>query len=155
MTAIFADDMFLFIFRNENIWISLKISPKFIPKIQVNDIPALVQIMAWCRPGDKPLPEPMMGSVSLLTHIYVTWPQWVKHAKHPTQIQCKAIVLEIFKWNCCIHDDDPCVRVCAPLTLASPLTRKQKSNWGWPGSPLEPSEGAFEPTHGSACIIGW
>ena len=50
---------------------------------------------------------------------------------------------------------DPCVRVCAPLTLASPLTRKQKSNWGWPGSPLEPSEGAFELTHGSACIIGW
>ena len=50
---------------------------------------------------------------------------------------------------------DPCLRVCAPVTLASPLTRKQKSNWGWPGSPLEPSEGAFELTHGSACTIGW
>ena len=31
--------------------------------------------MAWCRPGDKPLSEPMM--VSLLTHICVTGPQWV------------------------------------------------------------------------------
>ena len=33
-------------------------------------------IMAWCRPGDKPLSEPMM--VSLTTHICVTRPQWVK-----------------------------------------------------------------------------
>ena len=32
--------------------------------------------MAWSRPGDKPLSEPMM--VSLLTHICVTRPQWVK-----------------------------------------------------------------------------
>ena len=32
--------------------------------------------MAWCRPGDKPLSEPMM--VRLLTHICVTRPQWVK-----------------------------------------------------------------------------
>ena len=35
-----------------------------------------VQIMAWCRPGDEPLFEPM--TVSLLTQICVTWPQWVK-----------------------------------------------------------------------------
>ena len=41
-----------------------------------NNIPALVQIMAWRRPGDKPLSEPMM--VNLLTHICVTRPQWVK-----------------------------------------------------------------------------
>ena len=26
----------------------------------INDIPALVQILAWRRPGDKPLSEPMM-----------------------------------------------------------------------------------------------
>ena len=32
--------------------------------------------MAWRRPRDKPLSEPMM--VSLLTHICVTRPQWVK-----------------------------------------------------------------------------
>ena len=32
--------------------------------------------MAWRRPGDKLLSEPMM--VSLLTHICVTRPQWVK-----------------------------------------------------------------------------
>ena len=38
-------------------------------------IPELVQIMAWRRPGDKPLYEPML--VYLLTHICVTRPQWV------------------------------------------------------------------------------
>ena len=32
--------------------------------------------MAWRRPGDKPLSEPMV--ISLLTHICVTLPQWVK-----------------------------------------------------------------------------
>ena len=37
---------------------------------------ALVQIMAWRRPGDKPLSESMM--VGLPTHIYVTGPQWNK-----------------------------------------------------------------------------
>ena len=40
------------------------------------NIPALVQIMAWCRPGGKPLSEPMV--VSLLTHICGTRPQCVK-----------------------------------------------------------------------------
>ena len=39
-------------------------------------IPALVQIMAWRLPGNKPLSEPMM--VSFLTHICVTRPQCVK-----------------------------------------------------------------------------
>ena len=42
-----------------------------------NNIPALVQIMAWRRPGDKPLPEVML--VNSLTHICVTRPQWVNH----------------------------------------------------------------------------
>ena len=71
----FADDIFKRIFFNENVWISIKISLKFVPKGSINNIPALVQIMAWCRPGDKPLSEPMM--VSLPTHICVTRPQWV------------------------------------------------------------------------------
>ena len=51
-------------------------SLKFIPKGPINNIPALVYIMAWHRPGAKPLSEPMV--VSLLTHICVTRPQWVK-----------------------------------------------------------------------------
>ena len=54
----FADDIFECIFLNENVWIPVKISLKFIPKGPINNIPALVQIMAWRRPGDKPLSEP-------------------------------------------------------------------------------------------------
>ena len=72
----FADDIFKCIFLNENAWIAIKISLKFVPKGPISNIPALVQIMAWRRPGDKPLSEPMMAS--LPTHICVTRPQWVK-----------------------------------------------------------------------------
>ena len=71
-------DIFKCIFLNENIWILIKISLKFVPKGPINNIPSLVHIMAWRRPGDKPLFEPMM--VWLLTHICVTRPQWVKKA---------------------------------------------------------------------------
>ena len=39
---------------------SIEISLKFVPTGSINNAPALVQIMAWCRSGDKPLSEPMM-----------------------------------------------------------------------------------------------
>ena len=63
----FPDDTFKRIFLDENIRISIKISLKFVPKGPINNIPALVQIMAWRRTGDKLLSEPMM--VRSLTHI--------------------------------------------------------------------------------------
>ena len=71
----FTDDIFKRIFLNENVWILIKISLKFVPKGPINDIPALVQIMSWYRSGTKPLSGPMMGS--LPTHVCVTQPQWV------------------------------------------------------------------------------
>ena len=46
----FTDDIFKWIFLKENVRISIKISLKFVPKGQFNNIPALVQIKAW--PGD-------------------------------------------------------------------------------------------------------
>ena len=49
----FADDIFKFIFLNENVWISFKISLNFVPKARIHNIPAFVQIMAWRRPGDN------------------------------------------------------------------------------------------------------
>ena len=51
----FPDDHLKCIFLNENIWISINISLKFVPRGRINNIPTLVQIMAWCRPGDKKL----------------------------------------------------------------------------------------------------
>ena len=69
-------DIFTCVFLNENVVISLKFSPKFVPEVWINSIQALVQIMAWHRLGDKPLSEPMM--VCLPTHICVTRPPCVK-----------------------------------------------------------------------------
>ena len=83
----FADDIFKCIFLNENVIIPIEFSLKFVPKGPFNYIPTLVQIMAWRRPGDKPLSEPMM--VRLLTHICVTRPQCVntRLAKPPLKFQ--------------------------------------------------------------------
>ena len=72
----FTDDIFKCIFLNENVWILINISLKFVGKGLIDHISSLVQIMAWRHPGDKPLSEPMM--ISLPTHICVTRPQWVK-----------------------------------------------------------------------------
>ena len=67
----FPDDISKCIFLNENVWISIKISLKFVPKGPIN-ILGFVQIMAWRRPGDKPLSEPKM--FSLLVHLCGTRP---------------------------------------------------------------------------------
>ena len=75
----FADDTFKHIFLNENVRILIKISLKFVPKGPINNNPALVQITAWRRSGDKPLSEPMI--FSLLIHICVTRPQWVNKSQ--------------------------------------------------------------------------
>ena len=66
----FPDDTFKLIFLNENVRIAIKISLKFVPKGPINNVRSLVQIMAWRRPGAKPLSEPVM--VRLSTHICVT-----------------------------------------------------------------------------------
>ena len=70
MAAIFAAEFFKWIVLNENFWITFKISLKFVPGGPINNIPALDQLMAWYRPGDKPLSEPM--SISWLTRICVS-----------------------------------------------------------------------------------
>ena len=73
----FPDDIFKWFFLNENVWILINISLKFVPMGPINNIPTLVQVMAWRWPGDKPLSELMMA-YRLPTHICVTRPQWVK-----------------------------------------------------------------------------
>ena len=60
MAAIFADDIVKCIFLHENYCILFQISLKFVPKASIDNIPALVQMMAWHQPGNKPLSEPMM-----------------------------------------------------------------------------------------------
>ena len=64
----FADDSFKCIFLNENVWITNKDSLKFVPKGPIDNIAALVQIIAWHPPGDKPLSEPMMVTNAYMRH---------------------------------------------------------------------------------------
>ena len=53
------DDIFKSVF-NESVWISITISLKFIPKGPIGYESALVQVVAWHRTGEKPLPESML-----------------------------------------------------------------------------------------------
>ena len=53
-------DIFTCIFLNENVRILINISLQFVPTGQINNIPALVQIMTLSRSGDKPLSEPIV-----------------------------------------------------------------------------------------------
>ena len=117
----FADDIFKRIFFNENVWISNKISLKFVPNGTINNIAALVQIMAWRRPGANPLSEPVM--VSLPTRICVARPQWVNifwstyaisigrncHTKSVARTKiCSLNICNCGLWNCldcCSYDN--------------------------------------------------
>ena len=56
--------------NDENVWILIKISLKFVHKGPIDYIPVLVQIMVWRRSGDKPLSELML--IILPTHIYAS-----------------------------------------------------------------------------------
>ena len=47
MTTNLDDDIFNRIFLNENVWILIKISLKFVPKGSIGNKPALFQVMAW------------------------------------------------------------------------------------------------------------
>ena len=57
----FADDIFKCVFLNENVSIPIKISLKFVPNHSMDNIPALVEIIAGRQTGDTPLSQPMMS----------------------------------------------------------------------------------------------
>ena len=60
MAADLADDIFKCISMNEKFCVLIRISLKFVPKGPINNIPALIQIMACRQSGDTPLSEPIM-----------------------------------------------------------------------------------------------
>ena len=60
MAAILANDIFKCMFLNENDIIPIQISLKLVPRSPIDNKPALDQVLAWCRTGDKPLPVPMV-----------------------------------------------------------------------------------------------
>ena len=70
-----SDDIFKYIFLNDNVCIAIRISLKFVPEGPIHNIPSLVQKITWRLVGAKPLSESMM--VSLLMHVCAIRPQWV------------------------------------------------------------------------------
>ena len=86
------------LFLNENVWILIHISFEFVPKAPIKNRLVLVQIMAWRRPGYKPLFEPMM--VTLLTYIYVTRPQWETWMKFRKIIVKLVLVIDGWGFSC-------------------------------------------------------
>ena len=74
----FADDTFKHIFMKENVTISISISLKFVPNSPIDNIPALFQIMACRRPGDKPLSEAMMVINELINQAVKLCSYWYR-----------------------------------------------------------------------------
>ena len=60
MATILADDIFKRTFLNETDNISIQMSLKLVQRSPIDNNSALVQVTAWSRPGDKPLPEAVM-----------------------------------------------------------------------------------------------
>ena len=82
-------------FVDGNVWISIKMSLKIVRKVSINEIPTMVQLMAWRRLGGKPLSKPMM--VSLLTHICVTRPPCVNVSTFFCSQETQAKNYEVWK----------------------------------------------------------
>ena len=59
MAAILTDVIFKYKILNDNFHILIRISLKFVPKGPIDYKPALIQVMAWHRTGNKQLSEPM------------------------------------------------------------------------------------------------
>ena len=59
LQTIFSDKIFM----NKKFCILIEISKTFVRKGPIDNNPALVEIMAWCQIGDKPLSEPMFDPI--------------------------------------------------------------------------------------------
>ena len=60
----FVDDIFKCIFFNENITLSMKMSPRVVSQGPLDNTSSLVEVMARHRTGDKPLPKSMMTQIT-------------------------------------------------------------------------------------------
>ena len=121
-------------------------------KVPVNNIPALVQIMAWRRPDDKPLSEPMM--VRLPTHICFTPPQWVKNLSIYSRIRLQLTI----QWHPCIFllKHHRIIRVKKPsIAVIYPPSQHQQSQVIWV-FPVKCLSKRMWSTHDRSlyCIIG-
>ena len=112
----FPDDIFKRIFLKENISISIKVSLNFVPKGRINNIWALILIMTWRRPGDKPLSERMYASLDL--NELIEWCVHIIWVSKPCDTvpeysgTTKPISWVLKPWPCGLYDQQPCYLIC-------------------------------------------
>ena len=107
-----AGNIFTCILVNEKYYILIKISLKFVPKGSIDNNPALVQIMAWCRMGDNLLSEPMLAR---FTDACGTRGRWVIWALEST-FQWNFVRNSIFSLKkICSKCYQPCILCCHRL----------------------------------------
>ena len=83
IAAILAGDILKWIFLNENGRTPIQISLIFVPRSWIGNNPVLVEVMAWHRTGDKPLPTYICGTRGIIliwcnldcifVHHYAIW----------------------------------------------------------------------------------
>ena len=85
-------------FLNENGRIPIQISVKFVPGSPIEHKPTVVQVMAWCRTGDEPLPGPMMTQFTdaYMWHIFFVC-AW--HSNYSWLIATGQIQVQIAHFN--------------------------------------------------------
>ena len=92
----FPDDIFKCIFLNEKVWLLIKMSWKFVPNGPFDDIIAVGHIMAWRRPGDKPLSEPIW---LIYCRIYASLGINVLISFHGVHADDMSAMIEIMAWH--------------------------------------------------------
>ena len=87
----FAYDILQLIFFNEDVWILIQISQKFVHKAPINNKPTLVEITDCCWKDNKPLFKPMMSTktVASLYLIDLNFLFWFIALNHVTQTQLR------------------------------------------------------------------
>ena len=74
--------------------ILIRISLKFVPRSPIDNMPALVQIMAWCRTGDKHSKHCEVHT-GIVCYWYVITTEWlpVYHVRNYTHYQLRQSIL--------------------------------------------------------------
>ena len=71
----------------------------------INNIPPLVQIMAWRRPGEKQSSEPIVVRLPMhiCIYIWVSRPQWINKRTHTYVSVYSLLVYNHWQFRICLH----------------------------------------------------
>ena len=113
----FADDIFKYIFLNENVWISIKLSLKFVAKLPFGNIPALVHYSDFITSATA---SKITGVSSVYSTVCSGADQW-----KPTSSASLAFVRGIHRWPVNSPHKGPVTRKMFPFDddIMTPVIR--------------------------------